>query len=122
MKVQGCFCTDKSVHAYDGFKLSDLKDKQTAEAIMKAYIMTLHTHQSFTEKSTELVSCVILQQDDVVDTHKIQINQLPRDSELLKGVINLEHPFAHDGKHVIVFVYLKYGQKFSKATGFIPIK
>jgi hypothetical protein len=119
--IKGCDCTDPSVHKYDGISLSSFTDTKTAENIMNAYIMTLYSHPSFDIKSSEFVYCVILCRDQVVDTKNIKLHGITKDDPILKGMVHFEHPFASDGKHVIVFVAMTYGiDKTSRASGFIP--
>lgn len=121
--MKRCSCTDPSLHSYDGIHLSCFNDKQTAENIMKAYVMTLHSHPHFDIKSSESVYCVVLDRNDVVDTMNIGLREIGRDDPILKGMVHFEHPFASDGKHVIIFVVMKYGiDKISRALGFIPFK
>jgi len=120
--IKGCSCTDPSVHKYDGIHLSSFTDTETAEQITRAYIYTLNSHPSFDIKSSEFVQCVILDRDQVVDTKNIPLREIPRDDPILKETVRFDHPFASDGKHVIIFVMMRYGiDKISRASGFIPL-
>jgi hypothetical protein len=118
---KGCDCTNPSVHKYDGIHFSSFTDTKTAEDVMHAYIMTLYSHPSFDIKSPEYVYCVMLNRDQVVDTKNIELREISRNDPILKGMVHFEHSYASDGKHVIIFVILRYGiDKISKASGFIP--
>jgi len=123
MKINNCSCTDRSVHALDGLALDSFTDAATAESVMMAYINTLNSHPSFSERSTEHVFCVLLDNKDVVDTMNIQVRKVDKDLPELQRWVRFDHPKAEDGQHTIIFVAIRYGKEgklFSRATGFVP--
>lgn len=126
MRVNGCNCTDPSVHKLDGLPLSSFTDEKTAEAVMTAYIKTLQTHPSFDEQpGGNYVYMIMLNEKDKVDTMKIEIRPVEKTAIDIQQFVNWSHPHAQDGKHTIVLILMRYGPggaKFSKANGFLTAK
>ena len=125
MRVNGCFCSDPSVHQLDGLALSSFTDAKTAEAVMTAYLKTLLTHDAFDPDICNDFYCVMLNEHDKVNTMQIQLRQIPQENEEMRKLIRWDHPHAKDGQHVIVLILMAYGPegcKFSRASGFIKKK